>query len=99
MIHALQIALRILAAVVGGYLLSAGLVTLAALGLGQAIEQSEAVVLTSMLGFLLYLALVLWTFAERRLWRIWTVMAGGSAASLGLALWLAPRLAASGPGL
>ena len=99
MIRAWQIASRILAAVVGGYLLSAGLVTLAAMGLGQAMDQSEAVVLTSMLGFLLYLALVLWAFAEQRLWRIWTVMAGGSAVSLGLALWLAPKLAASGAGL
>ena len=99
MSSALRITSRVLAAVVGGYLLAAGLVTLAAMGLGQAMDQSEAVVLTSMLGFLLYLALVLWSFAERRLWRIWAVMAGGSAASLGLALWLAPRLAASGPGL
>ena len=99
MICALRLVSRIVAAVVGGYVLSAGLITLAAMALGRAIPQSEAVVLTSMLGFVIYLTLLLWAFAERRLWRIWAVLAGGGAASHGLALWLVPGLSASGPSL
>ena len=91
----LRLISRILAAIVGGYLLSAGLVTLAAMALGLAMAQSEAVVLTSMLGFILYLAVLLWSFAERRLWRVWAVAAGGGAVASGLALWLAPVLAAA----
>ena len=92
---ALKLISRILAAVVGGYLLSAGLITLAAMGLGFVMAQSEAVVLVSMLGFLLYLAVLLWSFAERRLWRVWAVTGGGGAATVGLTLWLAPVLAAA----
>ena len=86
---ALRLLSRIVAAVVGGYALSAGLTALSAIALAHVMARSEAVVLTAMLGFLCYLAALIWAFAERRLWTVWAVLVGGGAASLGLALWLA----------
>lgn len=82
---------RVLAAVVGGYFLTAGAVPLAAAGLagGGAMARSEAVVLCAMLGFVVYLQLLLWAFAERRLWRVCAVMLGGAAAAQGTLLLLA----------
>ncbi|WP_173050382.1 hypothetical protein [Nitrospira sp. KM1] len=70
---------RILLVVVGGYAAAAGCVA----GLSAALtltgmERSDAVVLASMLGFLVYLVLLLWGFTERRLWRL----------GLCLALWI-----------
>jgi hypothetical protein len=74
-----RLALRVVAAVCGGYactvaLGSAGAQLLVVLG-GMA--RSEAVILTAMLGFILYLALLLWSFSEPRLWRIWALLGAG----------------------
>lgn len=82
---------RVLAAAVGGYFLTAGAVPLAAAGLaaGGAMTRSEAVVLCAMLGFVLYVLLLLWAFAERRLWRVCAVMFGGAAAAQGALFMLA----------
>lgn len=71
---------RIIAAVPGGYALSAALVAvvgglLSAMGLAR----SDAVVLSAMLGFVLYLLWLLWAFAERRLERLWGALACGLA--------------------
>ncbi len=41
-------------------------------------SRSDAVVLAAMLGFLLYLGLLLWAFAERRLSRLAIVLGGGT---------------------
>src|SRR5918998_20086 len=52
----------------GGYALAAGLVALLAAGLPwTGMARAEAAVLAGMLGILLYLGLLLWAFAERRL--------------------------------
>lgn len=87
---------RILAAIVGGYVVSWGMSALAAVLLSSFMMRDEAVVLASMLAFALYLAALLWAFAARRLWQVWIVFVGGGAASLSLAVWLAPLLALAG---
>jgi|GEM_PF-6551830 len=66
---------RVVLAVIGGYFLSATLVSLAALGLSMlGMARSEAVISSAMLGFLVYLVIVLWGFAERRFRRIVLVL-------------------------
>ena len=75
--RALMIALRVAAAVLGGYFLAAGLSALAAEALAQLLPPSEAVVLMAMLAFLIYLALLIWAFAERRLPRVLLVLGVG----------------------
>ena len=75
--RALPILLRVAAAVLGGYLLAAGLSALAAAALARVLPPSEAVVLMAMLAFLLYLALLIWAFAERRLLRVLLVLGIG----------------------
>lgn len=86
---ALGMCLRVIAAISGGYALTAvavavsgGLLSL----LGMA--RSDAVVLSAMLGFGLYLALLLWAFTERSLARLWGGFAG--LAPCGALLWLMP---------
>ena len=75
--RALPIPLRVAAAVLGGYLLAAGLSALAAEALARVLPPSEAVVLMAMLAFLIYLALLIWAFAERRLFRVVVVLGVG----------------------
>lgn len=80
--------LRILGAVVGGYAVTALAVAaagalLARLGMARA----EAVVLAAMLGFVAYLALLLWTFSMKSVTRLWAVLASSVAALAGV-LWL-----------
>jgi hypothetical protein len=85
---AVAVALRVLAAVPGGFACTTGLVGLlvALLSSVAGMARSEAVLLASMLGFLIYLALLVWAFAERRLWLVWTVFLGGGAGAACLAL-------------
>ena len=80
-------ALRILLSVAGGYLLSAGLAALLAAGFASVVPPSEAVVLMAMLAFLVYLALLIWGFAEPRLVRLWWVLGGGGSTAFA-AQWL-----------
>ena len=87
----LSVALRVLGAVLGGYAFSAALVALLALILPLVgMPRSEAVVLASMLGFLIYLALLIWAFAERKLWRVWAGLGAGTAMAL-LLVWIFKR--------
>lgn len=79
---------RVLLALMGGYFLSAGLAGLCALGLGRVMPRGEAVVLVAMCAFIVYLLLLLWAFAERRLVRLWLALGGGAGAAQ-LALWAA----------
>lgn len=71
--------LRLLGAVFGGYALTA--LTVAAAGailarLGMA--RSDAVVLAAMLGFVVYLGLLLWAFSAKSAVRLWLGMIGGA---------------------
>ena len=74
---AMRVTQHVLLAVGGGYFLAAGASALLARLLAQLMAPSEAVVLVSMLAFILYLVIALWAFAERRLWRLWLVLGGG----------------------
>lgn len=78
-----QVLLRLLAAVAGGWGLSAAVVPLAAaLFAAAGMARSEAAVLAMMLGFLFYAAVLIWAFAVRSLARLWIVMAAATALSL-----------------
>lgn len=81
------IAVRVLLAIIGGYTASAGLTALfaTALPVATTLPRSEAVVLASMLGFIIYLVLLLWGFAERRLWRLGYVLAFLAGSGFGFA--------------
>lgn len=72
--------LRLLGAVFGGYALTA--LTVATAGAVMArlgMARSEAVVLAAMLGFAVYLTLLLWAFSVRNITRLWMAMAAGAA--------------------
>jgi hypothetical protein len=73
--------LRLLGAVFGGYALTA--LTVASAGAVMArlgMARSEAVVLAAMLGFVVYLTLLLWAFSVRNVARLWVALAAGGAA-------------------
>ncbi len=80
--------LRVMAAVGGGYALCAAWVGLLALALPRwtGLPKSEAVVLSAMLGFVLYLLVLLWAFSVRSLRRLWAVLVAGTALAYGLIL-------------
>lgn len=86
--RALTTSLRVLAAVGGGYAFTSAWVAFAstALPLATPMARSEAVLLSSMLGFVVYLIALIWAFAERAMWRVWAVFMGGGALGLGLTL-------------
>jgi hypothetical protein len=88
----LTVGLRVLGAVGGGYVFSAACVALLAVALPALVgmQRSEAVLLASMLGFLIYLGALIWAFATRALWRVWAVFGGGTACAFVLMLALRP---------
>jgi hypothetical protein len=67
-----KIVIRVATATLGGYVVASGFVALVAVGLPAVtrMARSEAVVLASMLGFIIYLALLIWGFASPRLSRL-----------------------------
>lgn len=89
-----MVVLRVLVAVPGAFGFTTAFVALSsvvfALGFGMA--RGEAVLLSAMLGFLFYLASLLWAFAAPRLMPVWIVFLGGGAAAYALVSWLAPML-------
>jgi hypothetical protein len=92
---AVPIVLRLILAIGGGYAVSAGVSALAALVLpaATALPRSEAVVLVSMLAFLVYLAILIWAFAEPRLARLGVILAAAGMGSWA-GVWGLVRLAA-----
>ena len=77
---------RAFLAIVGGYVVSAttaAAVTLA-LTVSNVMPRSEAVAMTTMLAYLVYLVVALWAFAEPRLWRLWAGL--GSVSVLSVAM-------------
>jgi len=71
--------LRIVGAVAGGYMLTALTVIAAGAVLARlGMARSEAVALSSMLGFVFYLALLLWAFSVRSIARLLLVLAAGT---------------------
>ena len=82
---ALHVMARVLGALPGGYLLTAcSMGLLSRLLVLAGLPRSEAVVATAMLGFGVYLGLLLWAFSVRRLRRLWATVLLGSAACLAL---------------
>ena len=83
---------RCLLAIGGGYAVSATTATAVTLALtvSEVLPRSEAVVLTTMFAFLVFLVAALWAFAEKRLWRLWVVLGGVSLASVAVTEVLAP---------
>jgi hypothetical protein len=94
---AIPLILRLVAAIGGGYGVAAGLAALAAVALPvtMAMPAREAVVLVSMLAFLVYLGLLIWGFAEPSLARLCLILAAVGIVSWGGALGLV-RLASGG---
>ncbi|MGC1173742.1 hypothetical protein [Polaromonas sp.] len=75
-----RIVLRLIAALPGAYAFTAALVALLAAALPLlGLARSEAVVSAAMLGFVLYLLVLLWAFSVRSLVRLWAALAGGTA--------------------
>lgn len=95
--HGFLVTVRVATAVGGGYAAAAGLAALIAVALPAAglMVRSEAVVLTSMLAFLVYLALLIFAFAYRDLARLCLFVVGGAAASWAGA-WTLARLTVGG---
>jgi len=80
-----RVVLRLTAALPGGYTFTAAVVALLAAVLPLlSLARSEAVVSAAMLGFVLYLLVLLWAFSVRSLVRLWAVLAGGTALAFGL---------------
>ncbi|MBB6229301.1 CBS-domain-containing membrane protein [Polymorphobacter multimanifer] len=92
--NALRTISRIVATVVGGYAATAGGVALASmmLVLLSCMARSEAVLLTSMIGFIAYAAIIIWGWAEQRMARLWAVLGGAALASHVGAMMLATLL-------
>ena len=80
--------LRLVVAVGGGYGLCASWVTLLSVALPRmtGLAQSEAVVLSAMLGYELYLCVLLWAFSVRRVRQLCALLLGGTVLALGLTL-------------
>lgn len=76
----LRVLSRVLAAVLGGYAFSAACVALLSVVLPTvfALARSDAVILASMLGFLVYLGVLIWAFAQQRHARVWALLGGGA---------------------
>src|SRR5450830_1598292 len=87
--YCLDVTSRILAAIVGGYALSA--VTTALLAVVLPMPRVEAVITATLLSFVVFCCAVLWVFAARNAWRAWAGLAVPGVL-LGLAL-LAQQLA------
>ncbi len=91
---AVSVLLRVIGAVLGGYVVSAALVALLAVGLSATgLPRSEAVVTASLLGFVLYLLVLLWAFSVRSLARLWVGLVGGAVLAQGLVLAIQRQMA------
>ncbi|HYM87067.1 MAG TPA: iron uptake protein [Pseudoxanthomonas sp.] len=76
----LQLAARIAAAVLGGYVFAWGFIAAcASLMFAGGMDFHDAEFLGSLLGVMAFLIAFLWTFAARRLWVVWAVLVGGGA--------------------
>jgi hypothetical protein len=83
-----HVLLRLFVVIVGGYAAASALVAGAARALPiTGLARSEAVLLASMCGFVVYLALLVWGFSRRRL--VHLVLGLALTGGLGLALMLA----------
>lgn len=84
----LRIAARVVAAILGAYAVTAGAAALMAVALVATVNlsRSDAMILGSMIAYLLFALLMLWCFAERRLGRVWLVLLVGTLVLHGAAM-------------
>ncbi len=88
--YRLAVASRALAAIGGGYLLTALATTLLATCLPQ--SRAEATITATLLAFAVFCGVVIWVFAARSAWRAWVGVLAPSALC-GFGLWLQGSLA------
>ena len=80
---------RIIAAFLGGYAFTWGLSALAITAMvALGIDFHEAETGMTLVAFLVFLALLLWTFAAASMARVWLVLAGGAAVMMLMATML-----------
>jgi hypothetical protein len=80
---------RIIAAFLGGYAFTWGLSALAITAMvALGIDFHEAETGMTLVAFLVFLALLLWTFAAASMVRVWLVLAGGAAVMMLMATML-----------
>lgn len=71
--------MRVIGAVGGGYAFAAAWVALFTVVLSFAqIARSEAATAAALMGYLLYLAVLLWGFSVRSVTRLWALLASGT---------------------
>lgn len=81
-----QIALRVLAAMLGGYVFAWGTVALAtSLLFAAKLDFHDAEFLGAFIGLLAYVTVFLWSIATQRLLRVWVVLLGGGLLMAGIA--------------
>jgi hypothetical protein len=91
-VRRLQITTRVAAGIVGGWAFVWGFVTLGIATLLRAgMSYQDAMTLSYLLAFLVYLVAFCWAFAATSATRAWVVLAGGGAAMTGLG-WALLRL-------
>lgn len=84
----LRIVTRIAAATLGSYAVTAGAAALVAVALVATahLSRSDALIVGSMIAYLLFTFLMLWCFAERRLGRVLLILVAGALSTHGLAV-------------
>lgn len=82
------VAARTLAAIGGGYLLTA--IASALIAIALPLPRADAVTIATLLSFVVYTCVILWVFATASALRAWVGVAG-SCAVLGAVLWIAGR--------
>ncbi|EJL85094.1 Protein of unknown function (DUF3649) [Herbaspirillum sp. CF444] len=88
--YRLDVAARVLAAIVGGYALAAAAAALLAVLLPM--PRAEAVIAATLLSFIVFCCAVLWVFAARTAWRAWAgLVLPGALLGLGLLLMMTQR--------
>jgi hypothetical protein len=88
--------MRMILAVVGGYALASAIVELLSVGAVLALRwpRSEAALLAAMLGFLIYLVVMLWAVSQRRVGRAAVWIFSGLLVMHGTLYFLAPHVSA-----
>lgn len=93
--YRMAVASRAVAAIGGGYLLSAASASVGARALvGLGVARADAALATTMLAFILYAVAAMWAFGCASAWRAWTVVCVPGAGLALLAWVLAKGVAA-----
>ena len=74
----IEITQRIFLAVLIGYFFSMEVSALLGRSLSTFIERSEAAVFSAMISFVVYILVIMWVFADRKLSRLWVALPGGT---------------------